>query len=196
MLLNNYYEYRRMMFAGGGTNYTHDPYWDKYNFVGTGGSKLSGLSAEWAGRGDLGYWLNKGRCQAITSANSTNESSFGVFFGTGSTPATLTDYTLANPITSGLTITNTTNLHGRVEDGNGGIELTGSFLLQNTTDAEMNIWEMGIITPVGSGQSSGRVQAYPALMERTVLSEPVTIQPGGAKLVIYRVKLNLVLNVD
>ena len=196
MLLNNYYEYRRMMFAGGGTNYTLDPYWEKYNFVNSAGNRVTGVKAEYSGKGDLGYWLNKGNCGAITTASATDESKFGVFFGTGSTPATLADYTLANTITSGLSITNMRNLHSHAEDGNGGIELTGSFLLQNTTEAEMNIWEMGIVTPVGSGIASSYIQGYPVLMERTVLSEPVTIQPGGAKLVTYRVKLNLVLNVD
>lgn len=196
MLTNNYLEYRKMMFTGAGMNAAPDPHNNDWKVVGTNGSTLSGLNAQYSGRGDLGWWMNKGRCQAITSANTTKEAQAGVFFGSGSTPASPDDYTLESPIISGLTITNTNQLYLYNEDENGSVELTGTFLLQNTSDAEINISEMGIITAFGSGISSGTIQFLPVLMERTVLPEPVSIQPGCAKVITYKVRQNLAINAE
>lgn len=70
------------------------------------------------------------------------------------------------------------------EDGK--YEAMFTFLLKITSDAEINVYEIGAVTPVGNSSSS----FYPVLMERTVLAEPVTIPAGGTRALEYRVIIN------
>lgn len=118
----------------------------------------------------------------------------GVYFGTGSTPANLADHTLQSPITSGLTITNPSRVLLESEK-EGQYTLSASYVLTNATEAELNIYEMGVVTPALVGGQYGSC-LYPVLMERTVLTEPITIPPGASKLVTYKITFNQTLNVD
>ena len=73
------------------------------------------------GIADIGAWMWKGRCaelpQSAVSSFSSTDTKYGVYFGTGSTPATLLDYTLDSPIISGLSISNgATNSWDMIED--------------------------------------------------------------------------------
>lgn len=147
---------------------------------------------------DIGYYMDTARCRTIASGSSSNITmngcNAGIYFGSGSTPAAKSDYTLVNPITSGLTITNPSSLVYQ-EDGEGQHSYSASFILANTSDAEINIYEIGLFGQTAA-YSSGARYYYPILMERTVLTEPINIQPGESKLVTYKVTFNQTLNVD
>ena len=148
-------------------------------------------------KANIGQCMKYGKCRALTATFSVAGSPMnnypGIYFGTGSTPAKKTDYTLESPITTGLTITNASALSWQ-NDGNGKYTVTSDFIVRNTTGAEINISEIGAFGPIylnanyfNNGSSSTWAIV---LMERTVLSEPVTIQPNESKLVQYKVTFN------
>lgn len=193
MFTNNYLAYRKQAFLGSDNTY----------YVTADGSsrKMYRLSIEVA---DLGRWLSLARCRDILTTSKTesypdNAVYPGVYFGSGSTPASKADYKLESPITSGLAITNPSAL-AWTDDGNGKYEVIADYILRNTSDAEINIYEIGVFSPVNSN-SNGKYGAsdnvwWLALMERTVLDEPITIAPGESKLVTYKLTFNQTLNVE
>ena len=97
----------------------------------------------------------------------------GLAFGTGTTAATLDDYTLESIISSGITITSYT--YYRTNDVNG-TKLTMQYTLTNTTSADITINEVGLF---------GYVNSNYYMYERTVLSEPVTIPAGASNQMVY-----------
>lgn len=119
-------------------------------------------------------------------------SSSGLYFGTGSTPATVNDYTLEAPITSGMSVTKGTVLLGKESDGV--YAAMASHTIKNTSDTLINIYEAGVYGAIGYGNDSGYEK--PFLLERTVLTEPISLQPGEEKIVTYKITFNQVLNVD
>lgn len=136
-------------------------------------------------------WLSRGKCTSLPTTYSSTAGSAGggVYFGTGSTPATWNDYTLESPITSGLTISS----GGRLPEQSGdAYSYLVTYTLYNTTDADINIYEVGLFSPVSYSDS----KHYLALMERTVLTEPITIPAGESKLVTYKITFNQTLNVE
>jgi hypothetical protein len=95
---------------------------------------------------------------------------------------------LENAISSGLSITNPASLVIS-DEGNGKYTFSAPFVVSNTGDAEVNIWEIGAFSQ-GYYYNGGMAGAVPILFERTVLDEPVNIQPGKSKLIDYRVTFN------
>lgn len=154
--------------------------------------------------GDIGQWLPKARCLEVCTTSKTGSYPDsiiypGVYFGSGSTPATKNDHTLASPITSGLAITNPAALVFR-DVGNGKYEVFADYIVRNTSGAEINIYEIGVFSPVnassnGNYGSSSNVW-WLALMERTALAAPITILPGESKLVTHRLTFNQTMNVE
>lgn len=108
-------------------------------------------------------------------------SNAGIVLGSGTAPATRSDYKLENQITSGLTHLVTTITD---EDGNRTYKLT----LNSTTSEPITIGEIGIMGMFLTGGGSGTNYA---LMERTVLDEPVTIPAGGVGVVEYTIRLQM-----
>lgn len=136
-------------------------------------------------------WMTASRCKRLptTYSSSASGAGGGVYFGTGSTPATWNDYTLESPITSGLT----TSSGGRLTERSGDTySYLVTYTLYNNTDADINIYEVGLFSPVSYRDD----QHYLALMERTVLTEPITIPAGESKLVTYKITFNQTLNVE
>lgn len=131
-------------------------------------------------------WMDYGRCRQLptTYASSSSGAYPGVYFGTGSTPASKADYTLESPITSGLSISSGTRLYA--DEGNGVHSYHATFVVKNTGSAEINISEIGLFSSVNSSTS----KFYCVLMERTVLDAPITIAPGETKLVTYKLTFN------
>lgn len=146
---------------------------------------------------DIGGWMKTARCKKIfgtVSSSTLNDNTYpGVYFGTGSTPATKSDYKLESPITSGLTITNPSAL-AWTEDGNGKYTASADFVVRNETESEINIYEIGLFTPFSYNYNYTTINSSMpvdyALMERTVLTEPITIAPGESKLVTYKITFN------
>lgn len=137
------------------------------------------------------YYMDTARCrtQPTSYASSILNSYPGVYFGTGSTPANKADYKLENLLTSGLSITDGTRQY--IDEGNGVHSYYVTFAVKNTTEAEINIYEIGLFSPIPASS-----KYYCTLMERTVLTEPITIAPGATKLVTYKITFNQTLNVE
>lgn len=143
----------------------------------------------------FGKYMVLGRCRTILSSMDSQESSPdnyiypGVYFGAGTTAASKDDYTLENPITAGLSISNNNIVEN---NDNGAYMFSANYLLTNTTDAEMTISELGVFLPVAidSNTSSQYNKFANALMERSVLNNPVVIPPGETKFVTYKLTFN------
>lgn len=182
MLTNNYHLYcrgRRSNKSIAGIRKAYDG--SKFTYYPTNTYGIANL-------GDFGVRLNKVQCRAISSATDSNG---GVYFGSGSTPANVNDYKLDSPITSGLTIASGGVISWEDEHCD---YLQNVFAVQNTTESEINIWEIGYFGEVAFSSSDNT--GYTTLMERTVLPEPVTIAPMETKVIIYKVAFNRIFNVE
>lgn len=186
MFTNNYINWQKHKFFVKSYN-------DNIKLTGPDGTQRACYGAN-PDASELGSWMWKARCREIAATEETSNYSHdnpGVYFGTGSTPATKDDYKLEAPLTSGLTITNPSSVS--LTNSGSTYIATASFILTNSTEAEINIREVGLFTPVCNGvrstpNSSGVYNIL--LMERTVLTEPITIPAGGSKLVTYKLTFN------
>lgn len=194
MFTNNYIKLQNLMF-----------YADRNAFVACDGGTVNAYEYHAPHHfGNIGKYMKYGRCRNLEAsfAGSTNlfsNNNPGVYFGTGSTPAHKSDYKLENPITSGLAITNSNSVE--VNSGDGNYTISTDYIVRNTTDSEINIYEIGAFGPICtysgyySANSMGNTWSM-VLMERTVLTEPITIAPGESKLVTYRLTFNQILNME
>lgn len=111
----------------------------------------------------------------------------GIIVGRGDTPATEDDYALESIITSGLTASNSTQTNG-IDDGNPYLEYL--FTLTNTTGSDIVVKEIGYLqffqTATASGANASNYGSY--LIERTVLSTPVTVPANDSAAIKYRLK--------
>lgn len=126
---------------------------------------------------------------AMLTPRVQNVGALGVYFGTDSTPATLQDYTLKNPITSGLTVAYKSVSVVKEEEGR--YSVCGQYTMQNTSSEPIIIHEIGVVTSFYTSSSA----TASMLAERTVLGEPITIGPGKAKTVTYKLTFNQGQNV-
>ncbi len=125
-----------------------------------------------------------------TKSNSMaqNATSAGIVIGTGSTPASEDDYKLEAPITSGVTAS--------VAAATPGVEPTGipyleyTITVTNTGSSELTIREIGYQQTVNTQKPTGTSTAPSSihLLDRTVLSAPLTIQAGDAGIIRYRLR--------
>ena len=112
---------------------------------------------------------------------SFSETGTGIVLGSGTTPPTLHDYRLVSLITSGLTPTVSMTYD---EEEN----LVYKITLTSTASEPISIGEIGIRAGFYAGSNSGLNYA---LMERTVLDEPVTIPAGGVGIVEYAIRMQM-----
>ena len=191
MFTNNYIAYRHNFFFSMFSTGTSGGVTGKKVKDATGAS--FSMYSQSSGRGsDIGCCMATANCQAIPTSKESSESSvdYGVYFGAGSTPATRDDYTLESPITSGLSISTTNKVISN--DGNGKYTVSAFYVVKNTTSEDLNIYEMGCFTPIMKASS----EYYAVMMDRTVLSEPITIKAGETKVVTYSIVFNHILNVE
>lgn len=128
------------------------------------------------------------KCQGFATESVSDDTDYiGLWFGSGATPATADDYCLESPITEGLTIVN----NGRIEtsDGESTWTFTASYFVTNTTETTISIYEMGLVCLTRCHQYSYKYY-FQTLMERTVLSEPIVIEPGETKNISYSITFN------
>lgn len=91
----------------------------------------------------------------------------GIAFGSGTTPPKKTDYKLNNHITTGLTYNNnSTSSNNNV--------LSWVQTVQNTSTEQITITEVGLFSNYGQDYSC-------MLLTRTVLDNPVVLQPNEVK---------------
>lgn len=182
MFTNNFVNLRKMLFRA-------DPYYGSGSFnVKLPNGQSFAIGAAGCTYSDVGGSMVWGRCQELPAvAGNATATGYGIYFGTGSTPATKDDYRLENPITSGLTITNPSSISEKNE-ADGIYSVEASFIVNNTSGAEVNIWELGVFTPVGKASTTSGCWA--ALMDRVVLDSPVIIPNGGTKMITYKLTFN------
>ena len=120
------------------------------------------------------------RLDISTAAGTFSTYMHGVIFGTGSTPPTLNDLYLSEPIKSGLSFVSPSS-HAAVPTSNGpGYEVT--YAITNTTSKDIAISE--IMTILG-----GCPFNYMRLpVDRTVLDAPVVIPANSSKQVTYKIE--------
>ena len=184
MFTNNYINFQEMRFFYITSSISNN-FGKVYKFTGTDGTTLGAsstytLSAQkFSSQSDIGYRMSRPRCRNFPTLTENNVYC-GVYFGSGSTPATKNDYKLESPITSGLTVVEPSPTPISCSE-NGKYEIMGVYTVTNSSDAEINIWEIGIVTQLCD---------WNVLMERTVLTEPVTIAPGKTKIINYKLTFN------
>lgn len=127
------------------------------------------------------YTITNLRNSLITPTVDTAHQNFGVRFGSGSTPATIDDIALESVITSGLTIS--ASVGTQVVDDNG-ITMPWIYTITNSSAKDITIAEIGLWGYINHGTSA----MENALLERTVLDEPVTIPAGGIGMVTYSIR--------
>lgn len=174
MFTNNYIKWQRMAFVG---DYS-------VGLIDVNGASVS-ATTNYSYQTTYGVAL--GKKMASPTLYSTGA---GLIFGTGATPATKDDYCLESQITAGLSIKAGSTVIAEETPGVYVAQVTHT--LTNTSDAPINLYEFGL---VGEVFTSGGSSKY-VLFERTVLSEPITIHPGGLKLVTYKITFNQTLNVE
>ncbi len=128
---------------------------------------------------NVSYYHGPWQCMPMYSGSVSDR---GVCFGTGTTPPTADDYCLEKPITSGLIVT------------------TPSAVTYNSTDEYMEyIATFGVtatntvtITEIGlrfAPYWNTNDKCY-AMVDRTVLENPIEIPAGQAKQITYTIRFN------
>ena len=113
----------------------------------------------------------------------------GVSFGTGTTPSTVSDYFLES-ILGDTQISVTVPSAVTFSRGDTFDEYSASFGVTNITGAAITISEVGLIAnPLYGGSPTSSSNVY-ALVDRTVLDSPVTIQPNETKHIAYTIRFN------
>lgn len=107
----------------------------------------------------------------------------GVLFGTDPTPATLNDYKMGARITSGISVANPSKFIRTEDTDKGTVTYSATYSVTNTSEAEINIYEIGVFCPATNGSNS---TTFGLMMEHTVLTEPIKITPGEIKAITYK----------
>lgn len=109
---------------------------------------------------------------------------WGVRIGSGSTPATLDDFALESVITTGYSVVNQSSSSIITESDNGAVYST--YAVTNTSTTPLKISEIGLF---GTLFYEGTSKVF-GLLDRTVLDEPIVINPGETKSLTYTIRMN------
>lgn len=102
----------------------------------------------------------------------------GIYLGRGTTPPTFDDYKMEDMITSGVNCTVSVEY-------NDNYDAVNIITITNNSGAEITIGEVG-----RGGHVYTTIKWIIALLDRTVLDEPVTIPAGGVGQVTYTIRMN------
>ena len=163
MLTKNFYSYMNAAFSAAGKEVT---------FVKTDGTTAN-----------LRY-SNSFTPFAVMNKWSVNNNGFGVSFGTGTTPATMSDYSIESGL-GGTQISVSYPDSVSYSRDNTFDMYSVSFGITNKTADAITISEVGLIVGVTSGSFG-----YMVLVDRTVLDAPVTIPPHETKHIAYTIRFN------
>lgn len=121
----------------------------------------------------------------LKKPSNTTITTNGVFIGTGVTPATAADSGLESYLMSGFSMANPSAPAISAETDH--VSISATYSITNTGDTALAISEIGLFGNVytGSGPSTTVV-----LLDRTVLEEPITINPGISKMLTYTIRFN------
>lgn len=116
----------------------------------------------------------------LYSANMTNIISYfgysSIIVGTGTTPASIEDYDLANNLTDGLTISFVSRTNTGADRSYSSDEalMFVNCLITNETENDITITEVGLIMSASSAYTSSNTY----LLSRTVLSDGLVLEAG------------------
>lgn len=106
----------------------------------------------------------------------------GVLLGTGTTPVTENDYCLSGNIISNYTYIANVAYESANEAGG---TLTAVYTITNTGSSSFTVGEIGLFAqPTG-----GKTTATAMLVERTVLTEPLTLAPNEIGQIEYKITM-------
>ena len=125
---------------------------------------------------------------SIMNVWSSEEESWGVSFGTGTTPAETSNYCLESILGSTQISVAAPNAvsFSRVDTYE---EYSVTFGVTNKTAENITISEVGLTASPYIKTGSNRIYTY-ALADRTVLDNPVTIPAGQSKQITYTIRFN------
>ena len=107
--------------------------------------------------------------------------SYGVAFGTSTTPATVSDYRLESILdNTKISVASPSEVSYSRLDAHE--EYSVTFGITNITSNAITIAEVGIVAKIND--------FYYALVDRTVLDTPVTIPAGQSKQITYTIRFN------
>ena len=118
------------------------------------------------------------------------ENTAAVFFGSGIRPVSLDDYCLESVHTNSISISDDIGVTRSISDSENSVTVEYSYLIENVSDEDILIAEIGLCVPMNSF-SSPYTYNHPVLIDRTLLTEPVTITPGNTEVVTYTITYNL-----
>lgn len=116
-------------------------------------------------------------------SNLGNSGLSGVVLGTGTTPATSDDITLAGNVISTYTYTSS----AVAQQTDNGYEATATYTITNTGTDAFTVSELCFFASAYNSDSSS---SGPMLLERTVLENPLTIEAGGIGVLTYTIRMN------
>lgn len=124
---------------------------------------------------------------AMTSLKVLNTYAAGVRIGSGTTPATPSNFCLESVISSGATVTNPNNILVNSEED--GVSVSATYSVLNIGSDDLIISEIGLFDSlmVKLGSSTSYVVS---MIDHTVLDEPITIAPSQTKQLTYTIKFN------
>lgn len=118
----------------------------------------------------------------VCTASTPGYSNTGVVIGSGTTPPSIEDYKLENriitPTASSGTVTSTFDDSGVVH--------TSILTITNNHTEAITIAEIGLYA-VGSNKNG---ESYSVLYDRTLLENPITIEPGGVGQITYTIRMD------
>lgn len=108
---------------------------------------------------------------------------YGTYFGTGTTPPTMDDYNLESPISDGtLSDTTVPSLQKGFEKDHA--RIYASHEVANNGTSDVTITEVGVF----GAPSATSTDIF--MIDRTVLSTPITIPAGGSKSITIAIKFD------
>ena len=158
MLTKNFYSYMRAVLQNVSADFA----------LTSGGTQLITISGTRAPFAVMNIWA-------------IQYNTYGVSFGTGTTPATMSDYRLENML--GETQINV-SVQSAVSYSRADTydEYSATFGITNKTAEAITISEVGLTTMPNS--------SYYALVDHTVLETPITIPAGQSKQITYTIRFN------
>jgi hypothetical protein len=129
-----------------------------------------------------------GNMSMPTILSTLTQSSNGFAFGDGTTPPTEDDYKLSGNIISTLSLY-TFSIYAS-EDGDTAYRAF-NMTLNNTGDEPVTISEIAWFAPMRRASGSNNALC---MYDRTLLPEPITIQPGAAENIVYKIGITIPSN--
>ena len=109
----------------------------------------------------------------------------GVYLGTGTTPPTFEDIAMSGDL---ITTYNYSTVVTKTFNANGGVKFACEYTVTNTGSSAFTVGEIGLFANLRDTSNSG---GFKALLERTVLDTPITIEAGGVGKIHYTVEYSI-----